>query len=958
MAGVFKNLDASDIRLTPFRTHKKWNNAICLVDYFPQVQSNPINIGLLPNEDTALYATDVVNSKLLRLDQNDKYTILNNVVVSNLINSKYNQDLSRSYITAYSTASNKAVVGLYANDLSLNINGEYTSSDITYPKDVSYSVTESNSYTFIAGDGDVRGVTGKEFNPATGAFIGGEFTITNMTAAATGSITGSAVAVQAEGKLHNDTILAIYSTGSIGTKAVMFTGSYATPLIAAHGVLLNNSSTPSQVKTTIYNQTQNKYFVLEEEGTLYKLTPDNTVSGGYFESNIIAQGVADILQDKSNFVSGSTDYQASKIHVVYKSGQVGLDLISTGTETSFDVIVDARQYVALKPIVKAVIQQNETPAQIGLFAGSVDSLVESVFVSINPDTAKISEPYHYGSTKGDLKIGVANGNTFIGFNSIYNDRFFEFPTSQPNFTLYKADYNPTPSHPSYNPLDTHFDEGNPTFDRYEPKTHNGKFQRIVHKSLNHLFYESFYDNTKATFGSGNINNQVRFIEDQAYVLNLPQSKFGEAIQQKSINVQARLTISGSSTQVTIVDDLNSNMYVSGGLISPIDATVYVSESVSKQTVGEWPTQDLYKYNTKGPTNTTSAFNKGNWQMETQYSNITFTTIAGSQLPIPSPIDLLGVVPVFSSTDKSKIEIKPSIVQDYRQSYNFENSDFAISFMIRPTNTSSHPSGSIIIAKQGKTKEYGVDINGNILQYTETEKAPYRLSMNSSYDILFERDALFESSVVSGSLSQNELSHVVVMKTGSNIQIYIDSQLIHTAADIQNIPGCSNKANINIGNLESLDRGFDGMIDNIKMYSSALTQPDINLLYHTLGQGDTVLGNAFYNHGMLTLTSNMSRYLDIENVTARGTHTIYEKEVSCTIGAGEFNRSSNPTLHEYNPVSNQFEFKSFTTGSDFKPYVTAVGLYDDYGRMVAVAKLGSPIQLPSNVDSTIVVRYDS
>ena len=36
------------------------------------------------------------------------------------------------------------------------------------------------------------------------------------------------------------------------------------------------------------------------------------------------------------------------------------------------------------------------------------------------------------------------------------------------------------------------------------------------------------------------------------------------------------------------------MYVSGGLVSPVDATVYVSESVSTQTVGEWPTQDLYR----------------------------------------------------------------------------------------------------------------------------------------------------------------------------------------------------------------------------------------------------------------------------------------------------------------------------------------------------------------------------
>ena len=957
MAGVFKNLDASDIRLTPFRTHKKWNNAICLVDYFPQVQASPINVGLLPNSSSILYATDTSSSKLIKLDQTDQYTVLDSEEVNFLIGSKYNQEISRDYISAYSTASSKAVVGMYNGNLAKAASGEYTSSVVTYPKDISYAVTESNSYLFIAGDG---GVTGKLFNSSTGAFGGSEFTINGITNAATGSITGSAVAVQAEGKLHNDTILAIYSTGSIGTKAVMFTGSYSTtPLSASYGAMLSTSTTLANIKTTIYNQTQNKYFVLDDEGVLYKIAPDNTVSAGYFESSIIAEGVADILQDKSNFLSGSTDYQTSKVHVVYNTGQVGLDLLSNQSGTSFDTIVDARQYVALKPIVKAVIQQNQTPALIGLFAGSTTNLTESIFISINPDTNKISEPYHYGSTKGDLRIGAANGDVFVGFSSSFNDRFFEFPTTQTDFTLYKSDYNPKPSHPSVNPLNTYFDEGNPTFDRYEPKTHNNKFQRVVHKSLNHLFYESFYTNTKATFGGGNINNQIRSIEDQAYVLNLPQSKFGEAIQQSSINIQAKLTISGSSTEVTIVDDLYGNMYVSGGLVSPVDAAVYVSESVSTQTVGEWPTQDLYKYNTKGLTNVVSEFNKGNWQMETHYNNVTFTTIPGNQLPIPAPIDLLGVVPVFSSADSSSIQIKPSIVQDYRQSYNFENSDFAISFMVRPTNASSHPSGSIIISKQGETEEYGVDINGNILTYMATNKSPYRISMKSgTYDVLFERDALFESSVVSGSLAQNELSHVVVMKTGSNIQIYINSQLAHTAPDVEKVSSCSNKADVFIGNLGTLDRGFDGMIDNIKMYPSALTQAEISNLYHTIGQGDTVVGNAFYNHGMLTLTSNTSRYLDIENVTARGTHTIFEKEIACTVGAGEFNRSSNPTLHEYNPISNQYEFKGFTSESQFKPYVTAVGLYDDYGRMIAIAKFGSPLQLPSNTDTTIIVRYDS
>ena len=109
--------------------------------------------------------------------------------------------------------------------------------------------------------------------------------------------------------------------------------------------------------------------------------------------------------------------------------------------------------------------------------------------------------------------------------------------------------------------------------------------------------------------------------------------------------------------------------------------------------------------------------------------------------------------------------------------------------------------------------------------------------------------------------------------------------------------------------------------------------------------------------MMVLGAIPTRFMDITSVTARGTHTIYEKEIACTVGAGEFNRSNNPTLQEYNPTTNQYEFRSFTTGSEFKPYVTAIGLYNSRNEMVAIAKLGSPLQLPSNVDTTFIIRYD-
>ena len=50
-------------------------------------------------------------------------------------------------------------------------------------------------------------------------------------------------------------------------------------------------------------------------------------------------------------------------------------------------------------------------------------------------------------------------------------------------------------------------------------------------------------------------------------------------------------------------------------------------------------------------------------------------------------------------------------------------------------------------------------------------------------------------------------------------------------------------------------------------------------------------------------------------------------------------------------------ESFVTSSDFYPYVTQVGLYDDFGQLLVVGKLGKPIKLSTQLDTTFVVRFD-
>ena len=57
-------------------------------------------------------------------------------------------------------------------------------------------------------------------------------------------------------------------------------------------------------------------------------------------------------------------------------------------------------------------------------------------------------------------------------------------------------------------------------------------------------------------------------------------------------------------------------------------------------------------------------------------------------------------------------------------------------------------------------------------------------------------------------------------------------------------------------------------------------------------------------------------------------------------------------------SDSEDIANFATGSQFKPYVTSVGLYDDDGNLLVVGKLGQPIKASSETDTTFVIRFDT
>ena len=69
--------------------------------------------------------------------------------------------------------------------------------------------------------------------------------------------------------------------------------------------------------------------------------------------------------------------------------------------------------------------------------------------------------------------------------------------------------------------------------------------------------------------------------------------------------------------------------------------------------------------------------------------------------------------------------------------------------------------------------------------------------------------------------------------------------------------------------------------------------------------------------------------------------------------GEFTATTNLSVTQ----DDDSTFMPFVTGSDFSPYITTIGLYDDAGQLLAIGKLAQPIRKRNDVDMNFVIRID-
>jgi len=128
-------------------------------------------------------------------------------------------------------------------------------------------------------------------------------------------------------------------------------------------------------------------------------------------------------------------------------------------------------------------------------------------------------------------------------------------------------------------------------------------------------------------------------------------------------------------------------------------------------------------------------------------------------------------------------------------------------------------------------------------------------------------------------------------------------------------------------------------------------------------GSIKVGNIIYKAGLVIFTDSGSGAINnFDNPQWESSYTIFETQYKCTIRANEFNYSLNPSLLiTYGSGSILSEgkatYKNFVTSSDFSPFVTTVGLYNDNQELLAVAKLTQPLQTSQTTDTTILINLD-
>ena len=118
-----------------------------------------------------------------------------------------------------------------------------------------------------------------------------------------------------------------------------------------------------------------------------------------------------------------------------------------------------------------------------------------------------------------------------------------------------------------------------------------------------------------------------------------------------------------------------------------------------------------------------------------------------------------------------------------------------------------------------------------------------------------------------------------------------------------------------------------------------------------------VGNVIYTHGQMIITNEVvamyyNHYFDAI-LRWKSNLPIFTHNYHCKIKAHEFNFTLNKTALQ----TTDGQIADLISGSDFNPYITTVGLYNDSNELMAVGKLGRPTPKSEETDMSVIVKLD-
>ena len=541
-------------------------------------------------------------------------------------------------------------------------------------------------------------------------------------------------------------------------------------------------------------------------------------------------------------------------------------------------------------------------------------------------------------------------------------------------------------------------------------TTNNFYKRSIHDSIQGMYYTN-PDDPCWTLDNNGYEKEIRTLGKSAKVISVPQRIFGESIKKNSVKIQ-----SGSKT---ITDDGFGNLidnsiqlygnptesisFVTTSLLALnfVDMYNQAGSKLSAHSINALASSSYYRDNGKeyfNIKNKTRFFERSPYPNRVEAYNITPNTSSDAEQTF---IELDGIKPATTKSrinleNQSLLRVKHRHQFDYRVGKtrrNTNDDDFAVYVRVSSSRFQESQSADFtdqyhhnyIISKHDPHSRGAFPFSIRYVNKHAIENSgstsignagTYQAAISDGVDTLY----LNSPTVVSTS---NAFDSVLLTKSGSFAYLYVNGVLQSHGS----IPSGSlfNDSDIILGarpndagtkfrfrdkktrysrkfrDATAFTNHFKGGISNVMLFNKNITAAEAGWTstYPTM---ENKVGNVFYNHGLLTFTAPITNYSNDANhifsectLSFKNTHTIIEHEYACHIKEREYGFTMNPTIID---DQKQNTILPFVTGSEWAPYVTTVGLYDDNARLLAIGKLSRAIKKSNDYDTTFIVAFDT